>query len=267
MNARDERPPLFLVREDGARIAYRMTEGKTPGVVFLGGFKSDMRGTKARALEDHCRAAGRACVRFDYRGHGESSGAFEDGAIGIWADDAVAVLDACSTGPQLLVGSSMGGWIMLLAALARPERVAGLVGIAAAPDFTEDLLWNRLDGSERDRLVRDGRLLQPAEEGEEPHVVTAKLIEDGRRHLLLAAEIPLRCPARLLHGMNDAAVPWTTSTRIAEKLASEDVRVLLVKDGDHRLSRDPDIARLRAAVDELAEDAEGEDRTPAPAPR
>lgn len=251
MNDSNDRPPQILPRDDGATIAYRRLHGKTPGIVFMSGFMSDMQGTKALELERYCRAAGRAFLRFDYRGHGESSGDFADGTIGAWAADAVAVLDACTEGPQILVGSSMGGWIMLLAALARPERVAALVGIAAAPDFTEDLMWNRFEPDVRKTLECDGVYEQPSEYQDSPYTITRRLIEEGRDHLLLRRPIPLHCPVRLLHGMRDDSVPWMTASRIAEKILSDDVRIFLIKDGDHRLSRDADLARLKLTVDEL----------------
>jgi pimeloyl-ACP methyl ester carboxylesterase len=240
-----------LTREDGVTIAYRRTPGRAPGVVFLGGFRSDMSGTKAIALEAHCRRVGRAYVRLDYRGHGESTGRFEDGTIGLWAGDAIAVLDAATEGPQILVGSSMGGWIMLLAALARPDRVTGLVGIAAAPDFTEDLIWARYPQEVRDAIMREGVILQPSEYDPNGYPITRGLIEDGRKHLLLRAPIDLGCPVRLLHGMRDPDVPWQTALRLTEGLTSDDVTVTLIKDGDHRQSRDQDIARICAAVDAL----------------
>lgn len=240
----------------GATIAFRRSAGGGPGVVFLGGYRSDMTGTKAMALEAHCRARGLAFVRFDYQGHGASSGRFEDGTIGLWAADAVEVLDRLTEGPQILVGSSMGGWLMLLAALARKERVAGLVGIASAPDFTEDLVWEGLDAESRARMEAEGAIREPSAYGD-PYVYTRALVEDGRRHLLLRGTIPLDCPVRLLHGMRDDDVPWQTSIRLAEKLAADDVRVTLVKDGDHRLSRDQDLALLMRSVDEVAALAAG----------
>lgn len=254
MDDSNVRPPEILSRGGGATIAYRSLHGKTPGVMFLGGFMSDMQGTKAVEIERYCRAAGRAFVRFDYQGHGESSGEFADGTIGSWAADAIAVLDQCTDGPQILIGSSMGGWIMLLAALARPDRVAGLIGIAAAPDFTEDLMWDRFDRERRDTLQRDGVYYEPSEYGDEPYTITLDLIDEGRSHLLLRRPIALHCPIRLLHGMRDESVPWMTTSRIAEKILSEDVRIFLVKDGDHRLSRDQDIARLKLTLDELLSD-------------
>jgi len=210
-----------------------------------------MAGTKATFLDDFCAARGLGYVRFDYSGHGASSGRFEDGTIGAWAQDAVAVIDRVADGPLVLVGSSMGGWIMLLAALARPNRIAGLVGLAPAPDFTEALIWNRLSNEERDRLMRDGRLVTPSQYSEEPTILTRALIEEGRRHLLLSAPIGIRCPVRLLHGMADPDVPHRLSLDLAERLVSTDVRVTLIKDGDHRLSRAEDLALLGATIDEL----------------
>ena len=245
-------PPSLLLRDGQEPIAYRAMAGTEPGVMFLGGFMSDMTGTKATTLEAHCRRAGRAFVRFDYSGHGESGGAFRDGTIGAWRDDALAVLDGVARGPQVLVGSSMGGWITLLVALARPERVAALVGVAAAPDFTEDLIWSTLDDEGRQRLTETGEITLPCDYDEEPYPITMGLIEEGRSHFLLRAPIALRCPIHLLQGMRDEDVPWRTALRIAELVESERVVVELVKDGDHRLSRDQDLARLTAAVDAMA---------------
>jgi pimeloyl-ACP methyl ester carboxylesterase len=219
--------------------------------MFLCGFRSDMTGTKAAHLDAHCAARGLGFLRFDYSGHGLSSGAFEDGTIGRWAEEAVAVLDR-SDGPLILVGSSMGGWIMLLAALARPRRIAGLVGIAPAPDFTERLVWDALGEAERETLLTRGRLEVPSQYAEEPTILTRSLIEEGRRHLLLAAPIGIHCPVRLLHGMADPDVPHALSLELAERLVSDDVRVTLIKDGDHRLSRPQDLALLAQTVDGLA---------------
>lgn len=213
---------------------------------------SDMTGTKALALEAHCRSAGRAFIRFDYAGHGQSGGSFAEGTIGGWLDDALAVIDAVAEGPQILVGSSMGGWIALLAALARPERVRGLVLIAPAPDFTEKMIWAGLSKAERETLMRDGVVYQPSEYGPEPYAISRKLIEDGRKHLLLDAPINLACPVRLLHGMLDRDVPWEYSLRIADRLVAGDVVVTLVKEGDHRLSTPADLDRLGRAVDEVS---------------
>ena len=245
--------PDILERPDGETIAYHATAGKSPGVMFCGGFMSDMTGNKACALEASCRALGRAYVRFDYLGHGRSSGAFVDGTIGRWADDALAVLDQVTVGPQILVGSSMGGWIMLLAALARPERVVGLVGIAAAPDFV-DLMWQSLPDEIRHRLRTDGVYYRPSAYADEPYAITMKLIEDGRRQTVLdRAPVPIHCPVRLLHGMRDPDVPWRRSLDLAAALAGDDVVVTLVKGGDHRLSEPADIARLTGVVEDLAD--------------
>jgi len=245
--------PAILSCGDGATIAYRRTDGAAPGVVFMGGFASDMTGTKATALAAHCRARGRAFLRFDYTGHGASSGAFADGTIGRWTQDAIAAIEALTDGPQLLVGSSMGGWIMLLVALARPARVAGLVGVAAAPDFTEELMWRRFDPELRARLERGETHREKSDYAAEGYPITLRLIEEGRKHLLLDRPIAVHVPVRLLHGMRDQSVPWSTASRIAASLLSEDVTVKLIKDGDHRLSREQDLAILFDTVDELCE--------------
>ena len=217
---------------------------------------SDMAGTKALALEDYARARGQAFLRFDYQGHGASSGRFEDGTIGLWASDATAAIAELTEGPQVLVGSSMGGWIMLLAALAQPERIAGLVGIAAAPDFTEDLIWSQADEAQRKAIQEDGVYREPSPYGEQPYTITRALIEDGREHLLLRRPIPLTCPVRLIHGLEDPDVPWDLSLKLAAALDSEDVETLLVKGGDHRLSEPRDIARLKRVVGGLLDGAE-----------
>ena len=244
--------PEILDATDGVSIAYHRIRGKSPGVVFMGGFMSDMTGIKATTLEAFCRARGQAFLRFDYRGHGASSGGFEDGTIGRWSQDALAAFDRLTDGPQIVVGSSMGGWIALLTALKRPERMAGLVGIAAAPDFTEDLIWAGLAPEKRERLARDGVIREPSEYSDKPYGFTMALIEDGRRHLLLrGGPLAVTCPVRLLHGMRDPDVPWQRSLRLSEKLAGADVRVVLVKDGDHRLSREQDLALLCKTVEEL----------------
>jgi pimeloyl-ACP methyl ester carboxylesterase len=219
--------------------------------VFLGGFRSDMTGTKATFLEEYCRRRGRAYVRFDYFGHGASSGDVALGTIGRWKEDAVAVLDQLTEGRQILIGSSMGGWIMLLAALARIERIHALVGIAAAPDFTEDLILPRLDAAQRRQLDETGAVTLPSKYHPVGYTFRRRVFEDGRRHLLTRAEIPLACPVRLLHGMRDDAVPWQTSLRLGERLTSRDVVVNLIKEGDHRLSSGADLARLAATLDEL----------------
>ncbi len=243
----------FLSRPGGAALAYFRLEGKSPGLMFLGGFHSDMNGTKARALEAHCREVGRAYVRFDYGGHGESSGKFEEGTIGAWVEDALAVLDHVARGGQVLVGSSMGGWIMLLVALARPGRVRALVGSAAAPDFTEDLIRARLDEDARKELDARGYFMHDSVDDEPSYPITRELLEEGASHLLLRDAIPLTLPVRLIHGMRDESVPWETSLRLANALASDDLRLTLIKDGEHRLSRPQDVALIIRAAEALAE--------------
>ncbi len=243
--------PGSLSRPDGQTIAYHRVPGGPPGIVFLAGLRSDMTGAKALFLDEYCRGRGRAYVRFDYFGHGRSSGEFALGTVGRWAEDAIAVLDELTQGPQILVGSSIGGWIMLLAALARPQRIHALVGIAAAPDATEDLLWPRLDAMQRNELLATGSVTLPSEYDPAGYTYRLSLIEEGRQHLLMARPIALDCPVRLLHGLRDTSVPGQTSLRLAEQLTSRDVAVTLVKDGDHRLSTKPDLARLARILDEV----------------
>lgn len=236
------------VSRRGGRLACRRRNGLGPTLIFLPGYMSDMEGGKATALDAWAEARGRAMLRFDYAGCGASEGQFEAQTLAGWRDDALAVIDS-TEGPVVLVGSSMGGWLMLLAALARPERVAALVGIAAAPDFTE---WGFSDGQKR--VIRDeGRLEEPSPYGEAPYVTTRALWESGETLKLLGAEIPIDCPLRLLHGLADADVPWRVSLTLAERLRSSDVQAILVKDGDHRLSREQDIALLIATVEKLLE--------------
>jgi pimeloyl-ACP methyl ester carboxylesterase len=245
--------PETLMRPDGSAIAYHKTPGSAPGIVFLGGFMSDMTGSKALFLENFARRRGHAFLRFDYQGHGASSGRFEEGTIGRWSADAVAALDELAEGPQVLVGSSMGGWIMLLAALARPQRVAGLLGIAAAPDFTEDLMWDAYPQEVRETLQREGVYREPSDYGEEPYTITMRLIEEGREHLLLREAIPIACPVRLIHGMADPDVPWELAIRLADRLESDDVEITLVKGGGHRLSEPEDLERLGTTLARLLE--------------
>jgi len=242
----------LLNRNDGSTIAYHRCSGKSPGVVFLTGFKSDMTGGKALALEEHCLQRGQAFLRFDYTGHGQSSGKFEEGCIGQWAEDAIYALDQLTEGPQILVGSSMGGWIMLLAALQRPQRIAGLIGIAAAPDFTEDLIWNAFTDAQKTEMTAQGYVDLPnCYEDQAPYRISQKLVEDGRHQLLLGKEIALEMPIRLIQGIKDADVPWSTAARIMEKVTSTDVEVTYVKSGDHRLSEPRDLARLTQTLDGL----------------
>ena len=237
---------------DGVKLAYRLRPGAGPVTVFLPGYRSDMMGGKALALDEACAGQGRAMLRLDYAGHGESEGVFEQGTIGRWAEDAATVIRAACDGPLILVGSSMGGWIALLLARALGERVHGLVLIAPAPDFTEELMWRDLTPDQRRQVMEQGGVHLPNPYGD-PYWVSRDFIEDGRQHLLLNAPIAITAPTRLLHGQRDASVPWQTSLRIAERLVSDDVRVTLIKDGDHRLSRPQDLALLIGAVGELAQ--------------
>ena len=246
-----ESSPNTLAREGNVRLAYHSTRGATPGVIFLGGFRSDMTGAKAVALEQACKVRGQSFVRFDYFGHGQSGGMFTDGTITRWRDDAIAVLDAASEGPQVLVGSSMGGWLMLLVALARPERVAGLVGIAAAPDFTEDLMRNKFSMEQIDQLENRGFVEIPNCYSEEPYIISKELLDEGRKHLLLRTKMPIDCPVRLIHGDADQDVPWQTSLQIAKNLRSQNVEVLFVKRGNHRLSEPQDLDRLCRTLERL----------------
>ncbi|MGH6975160.1 MAG: alpha/beta hydrolase [Stellaceae bacterium] len=205
---------------------------------------SDMTGTKALALDRFCESRGQAFLRFDYFGHGQSSGAFADATVSRWRDDALAVFETLTDGPQVLIGSSLGGWIMLLLAAARPQRIKALIGIAAAPDATEDLMWAQFPPAVRQAIERDGAARIPSAYSEQGYLITRKLIEDGRQHLIMRSAIPFDGPVRLLHGMRDDDVPWQRSLALAERLAATDVRITLVKDGDHRLSRDADLAVL-----------------------
>jgi len=241
----------FIESKDHKQIAYRSYDGRSPGVMFLGGFRSDIEGKKACSLELHCKAVGRSFVKFDYMGHGSSSGDFNEGTIGSWTDDATAVLDQVAKGPQVLVGSSMGGWISLLCALARPKEIYGIVGVASAPDFTEDLIWNQLSESQQEEIYKEGILHLNSEYSEEPYVITRDLIEEGRKHLLLDSDISLRCPLRLIHGMKDLDVPWSYSEKLLDSFEGENVNLTLVKDGDHRLSRPQDIKLLIDTVETL----------------
>jgi pimeloyl-ACP methyl ester carboxylesterase len=210
-----------------------------------------MTGIKATALEAHCRARGQAYLRFDYLGHGQSSGRFEDGSIGRWAEDALAVIDELSDGPQVVVGSSMGGWLMLLTALQRPERIRGLLGIASAPDFTEELLVPSLGEDAQAALASAGVWHRPSAYGPDPYPITRAFLDEAKRHLVLGRRHPIDCPVRLVHGMADPDVPFVYSLALAEAVSAADVAIGLIKDGDHRLSRETDIARICRTLDEL----------------
>lgn len=236
----------FLSRPDRPRLAYALREGAGPTLVFLPGYASDMAGTKAVALDEWAAAQGRALLRFDYSGCGTSEGSFDDGTLTAWRDDALALIDGVTSGPLILVGSSMGGWIALLAALARPERVAAFIGIAASPDFTD---WGYAQ-DEKLKILSEGRIARPSNYGD-PLVTTRAFWQSGEAHRLLQAEIAIDCPVRLLHGQRDPDVPWHHSTHLAGLLRSADVQTLLIKDGDHRLSRPRDLALLTATISSL----------------
>ncbi len=262
-NARvNETPPLFMQIGDPPRsIAYRKrpaTEGANrPGGIWLGGFRSDMQSTKAARLDEQAGAQGRAFLRFDYSGHGESGGRFEDGTIGAWLEESLALIRAQTSGPQILVGSSMGGWIALLAARAlaqagEADRLAGLLLIAPAVDFTQELLWPKLPPAARRDLERNGVWLRPSAYSPEPIPITARLIEEGRQNLLMGAPIRAYCPVHILQGMQDPDVPYAHALHLVEHLAQDPVAITLIKDGDHRLSREEDIARLLGAYEALA---------------
>lgn len=236
----------------GRSIAYVRTPGQGPGVVFLGGFMSDMTGTKAQFLQDWAQMQGRAFLRFDYSGHGQSSGAFEDGCIGDWAEDALAVINALTEGPQVLVGSSMGGWISLLVAKAIPERISGMVGIAPAPDFTEDSMWSGFDEAQRAALMRDGQITVPSDYSPDGYPITRRLIEDGRRHLVLRAPLSLPFPLRILQGTADTDVPPSVALRLMDHADCPDLRLTLVKGADHRFSTPDCLAMIAASVENVS---------------
>ena len=244
--------PLFIETEQGRRLAYHRTEGRGPCVVFMGGLKSDMTGTKAVYLEEWAVRTGRAFLRFDYSGHGESSGDFAEGAIGDWAEDTVAAVTQLTDGRVLAVGSSMGGWQALLLARAMPERLMGLVTVAAAPDFTEDGWWAGLDAPQRAVLARDGRVELPSDYME-PYVVTQRMIDDGRRHLVLRTPLDLPFPVRFLQGLADTAVSTATALRLLEHATGPDMRLTLVKDADHRFSDARCLGLIEQAITEVLE--------------
>lgn len=241
----------FLTTPQGRRLAYERRAGRGPGVVFLGGFKSDMQGTKALYLQDWAARTGRAFLRFDYSGHGQSSGAFLEGAIGDWFEDALAAVQALTEGPQVLVGSSMGGWISLLLARALPARVAGLVGIAAAPDFTEDSMWAGFTPAQRAALAAEGRVVLPSDYDPAGYVITRRLIEEGRGRLVLRDPLPLPFPVRLLQGTADSDVPPAVALRLLDHATGPDIRLTLVKGADHRFSTPECLALIEAAIAEV----------------
>lgn len=240
----------FLDTASGRRIAFHRTMGKEPGVVFLGGFMSDMDGSKATHLEAWAKAEGRAYVRFDYSGHGKSAGAFVDGCIGDWIADASEVIERLTQGPQVLVGSSMGGWIALLCAKALPKRIAGLVTIAAAPDFTEDGFYADFSDEEKTRLEVEGVVHVPSDYGD-PYPITKRLIEDGRSHFVLRDPLKLGVPVRMVQGTEDTAVTRDTALRLLDHLEAEDVRLTFIKGGDHSLSTPDNLEMIVGAVDDV----------------
>ena len=246
----------------GLRLAWRSDEGAAdkPGVVWLGGFKSDMKSTKADRISAWAIQNSRNFLRFDYSGHGESGGSFEDGTIGQWAGQSLELIRGCTTGPQILVGSSMGGWIALLVArelqkLGETDRLAGMVLIAPAVDFTEELIWRRLPEDARRDIELRGFWMRPTQYALDPYPVTRALIEDGRRHLLFEETIRTYCPVHILQGMQDPDVPWAQAMKLVEHLASDPVALTLIKDGDHRLSREEDVRRLLSAIENVAQGA------------
>jgi pimeloyl-ACP methyl ester carboxylesterase len=245
----------------GARIAVLRDAGRGPGVVWLGGYRSDMTGTKAVRLAGWARGQGRACLRHDYSGHGQSGGDFADGTISRWLGESLAVLERFSQGPQILVGSSMGAWVALrmaqeLAQKGPRGRIAGMVLIAPAPDFTVDLIEPALTAEQRRDLETKGRFEESSQYGPEPNVYTRALIEDGRRNRVLDRPIDTHCPVVILQGMNDPDVPFTHAQKLVEHLPADDVTLTLIRDGDHRLSREDDIALMLRAVQELVARAE-----------
>jgi pimeloyl-ACP methyl ester carboxylesterase len=253
----DNSPEYLSIGADRRRIAVRAQTGGSPGLFWLGGLKSDMGGTKAQALARWATQKGRACVRFDYSGHGESGGRFTDGTIGRWLEESLAVFCAYARGPQIVIGSSMGAWIALLLVRelkmrASDASIMGLVLIAPAVDFTEALMWQKFPPKVRREIEHKGYWPRPSLYSEEPYIITRELIEEGRRHLLLGSLIETGCPVRILHGVKDPDVPWTHAVELVSRLARDDVVLTLIKNGDHRLSRPEDIERLLAAVEELS---------------
>ena len=233
------------------RIAYHLSEGALPCVIFMGGFNSNMNGLKATSLEDFCLKRGQRFVRFDYTGHGQSSGRFEEGTIGGWKQDALDTLDQLGSADNILVGSSMGAWLALLVALERKEKISALVGISSAPDFTERMIWDVIDADQRQQLQEKGVFYAPSCYGEDPYPITKKLIEEGRNHLLLDGKIPLDIPVRLLHGTHDEDVPWKFATSLKAALTGNDVTLQMIENGNHRLSDPPHLSLLCGTVEKL----------------
>ena len=242
-----ERQPEFVTRADGLRIAYRYLPGEGPTLVFLPGYMSDMRGSKAQALVAWAESEGRDMLRLDYSGCGESEGRFEDGTLDIWRDDVLAVIRHVVNDPVILIGSSMGGWLMLLVAQALGRQLKALVGIAAAPDFTD---WD-FDEADKALMSSQGRIERSSDYGYDPMIITGAFWQSGQNNRQLTGEVAIECPVRLIHGQADPDVPWEISLKLAKQLRSADVQTILIKDGDHRLSREQDIALLIDVVGEL----------------
>ncbi|MCQ0093643.1 alpha/beta fold hydrolase [Roseovarius sp. M141] len=251
-----DQKPGYLDTPQGRRIAYHRTDGAGPGIVFLGGFMSDMEGTKAVHMQAAAIARGRAFLRLDYSGHGASSGAFEDGCISDWVADAVAAIEAHTEGPQILIGSSMGGWIALLIARMMPQWLAGLVTIAAAPDFTEDSMWAGMNEIERAKLMRQGRIFMPSDY-DAPYTITRNLIEDGRKNLVLRDKLELPFPVRFLQGTADKDVDRSVALSLLDHAKGPDMRLTLVAGADHRFSTPDCLDLIEAALDEVTAQAAG----------
>jgi len=249
--------PSLLQLDSGHYIAYNKftpTETDSPvGIIFMGGFISDMEGSKALFLEKFAKEKNIPFIRFDYFGHGKSSGKFTDGTIGRWKEDALKVIDELTDAPQILIGSSLGGWISLLSAIERPEKIAALIGIAPAPDFTEELIWDVLKPEEKEILQKEGMYVLPSEYCDDPeeddYPITMNLIEEARSHMLLGNPININCPVRLIHGKKDKDVPYQTSNRIKEKLTSKNVEITFVEDGDHRMSDEKNLEIIKTVLE------------------
>ncbi len=244
----------FFETKSGRKLAYEQLEGAAPGVVFMGGFKSDMQGSKAQHLAAWAKREGRAFLRFDYSGHGQSSGEFTDGCIGDWAEETNEIVSALTVGPQVVVGSSMGGWMALLLARAKPEKIYGFVGIASAPDFTEDSMWDGFNAAQKAEMERDGQVALPSEYGE-PYIITKRLIEDGRKQLVLRSPLRLPFPVRLLHGTADEDVAVSVALRLLNHVDGENIRLTLEKGADHRFSNARCLTHICDAISQVTEQA------------
>lgn len=246
----------YLDTQYRARLAYRQTPGQGPGVIFLTGFMSNMDGSKATYIEDYVTQRGNNFLRFDYRGHGSSSDEFANGTISDWVHDAITVIDELTEGPQILVGSSMGGWIMLRAALQRQDRIVGLLGLASAPDFTRIIHSHYMSEEQQSEMQKTGKIKVSCDYDDSPYIITQKLLDDGEQNCLLDSPIPLTMPVRLVHGMQDQDVPWQTSLTLCERLESEDIETLFIKQGDHRLSTEKDLKRITQTLGQLLDQLE-----------